>query len=362
MKRYTRAYYSRNQHVLHFLREEFVQYAREHPIKATARQYGIARNTVRRWVRRSLENPDAMLVDARKASHNHPMKMKEGHRLHLINTVKKKRAHGQRVIVAHLKQDLKLPYSVKTLIKALRAEGLWKAARPKKKQKRDLRHVTDRMAFGKCIQVDIKYLTDIPELTWSLRHSKLPKYQITARDRATGALWFAYSREKSTTSTTLFIEHLLNHLKKHGVLLPEVTVQTDNGTEFTCRYQSRKKKSLFENALREYKVGYARIPPACCTFNSAVESAHRLIEDECYGRMLHPKYGEFLEQAAEYQRYFNCGRQNSYRNATPLQLLEQRNTEIDPAILQLRPIEVDTLLISDALNRWKLWQKFEDSS
>jgi hypothetical protein len=45
------------------------------------------------------------------------------------------------------------------------------------------------------------------------KHSGFPSYQITARDVATGALWYAYAREKSTTNTKLFIEYLCNHLK-----------------------------------------------------------------------------------------------------------------------------------------------------
>ena len=46
-------------------------------------------------------------------------------------------------------------------------------------------------------QIDIKYLTDIPEYEiWRWEHH-FPKYLISARDYKTGAVYLAYTQEKS---------------------------------------------------------------------------------------------------------------------------------------------------------------------
>ena len=59
-------------------------------------------------------------------------------------------------------------------------------------------------AFEK-IQVDIKYLDDIPEFYHDFMQFLLPKYQITACCIRTGALFIGYTPQHSTTGTAIFI-------------------------------------------------------------------------------------------------------------------------------------------------------------
>ena len=72
----------------------------------------------------------------------------------------------------------------------------------------------------------------------------LPKYQITARCIRTGALFIGYTQQHSTTGTAIFIYRLFSHLKRYGVNPAEITIQTDNGTEFTAPWNSLKKHFL----------------------------------------------------------------------------------------------------------------------
>ena len=302
------------------------------------------------------------MVDARPATSTHPQKMIMFWRLYLKEIVGERIQYGQRVIAAHIRRDGKIPYSLKTVIKVLRQLGLYKPAKRRQVKKRDMRYMSKRLRFGERIQVDIKYLTDIPELKSAMKHGELPRYQITARDCATGALWLGFTKEKSSsTSTTLFIELLLDHLSAYGVDVHDCAIQTDNGREFTSWYKTEK-KSLFEMALAQRIVTHRRIPFRACTYNSMVESSHRLIEDECYGNMFLPSYQTFFEKTGEYQRWFNIERMNSYRGGSPLTLLKHKAAEIDPAVLILKPLEVDTLLNRETLERWRSWQKKKDSA
>jgi len=143
------------------------------------------------------------------------------------------------------------------------------------------------------IQIDIKYLTDIDNLKpyFSCEENKFKgikcKYQITARDVSTGASIVAYCDDKSLTYTSMFVQTVLYpFLKQFKKLdLKKVTVQTDNGNEFTNRYKRTKgqspKKSSFtifiEDKFKRHKTNI----PKHCTANSDVESFHWSIERDC---------------------------------------------------------------------------------
>ena len=164
----------------------------QHSIKAAIRKYEASHNGQRLWLRRYQADPSARLVNARPPSTNHPQKMSYGWQQTICDAVRLCLARSQRVIASRIKAKTHFPASTKTVLKILKQNGLWKTRHTRKVQKRNLRHVNDMLRFCEKIQVDIKFLTDIPELKLTMKRAGLPKYQITARDCATGALWIGY--------------------------------------------------------------------------------------------------------------------------------------------------------------------------
>ena len=359
---YLCSYNERNPDVLHHLRLQMVLTAQQTSNKAAARTHQVDVKTVRLWRRRYEEDPHARLVDRRPETTNHPQRLPPGIQLHLKNTVEKRIRMDQRVYATQLCQHDRLlaPYSAKTLIKHLRRMGLYKTRKKKPARFKDLRNVSDAMSFGDCIQVDIKYLTDIPELKWSLKCANLPRYQITARDRATGATWICYARQKSTTATALFIEYLLEHLWNHGVDTSNFCVQTDNGPEFTVWYLSSK-KTLFEQTLTRFGIAHRCIPAGQCQYNSTVESFHNSIEILHYSNVQRPQYRQFFAETEAFQQAYN-ERHNAYRGYSPRTAFEKRHPDIDLGVLTLKPIELDRLITRERCNRWRSWQEWEDSA
>ncbi|MGI9256847.1 MAG: hypothetical protein ACR2PY_07930 [Salinispira sp.] len=69
--------------------------------------------------------------------------------------------------------------------------------------------------------------------------------------------------------------------------------------------------------------------------------------------MMNPKLNEFLKEAEEYQIDFNYRRFNTYRKGTPMDLLRQRNTDVNSDILRLRPIIMEQRLTRPTLDRWR---------
>lgn len=143
------------------------------------------------------------------------------------------------------------------------------------------------------IQIDIKYLPDIDNLKTYFANSKNGykgircKYQITARDVATGAAIVAYCEDKSVTCTKIFLEEIFYHFWKQfkGLNLKKITIQTDNGLEFTNRhiktYGKEPEKSSFTIFIEDKFKKHRMNIPGHCTADSDVESFHWSIERDC---------------------------------------------------------------------------------
>lgn len=172
----------------------------------------------------------------------------------------------------------------------------------------------------------------------------LPKYQFTARCVRTGALFVAYATEKSLLNACIFIILLIEHIKKYYPDLKVIIIQTDNGTEFTAPWNSIK-DSIFTIILEKYEhLIHRRIPPGAKTWQSDVETSHRIIEDEFYSYELIDSYDDFFKKAEEYVTFFNFKRFNTYKNATPKELLEELSPEIDENILYFKPVLLDNFI------------------
>ena len=341
---------------IHSMRLKYVRYAQDHGVRACHQKYGVSRNTIKKWVDRYKEDPHRPLLDRRPKTTNHPDKMSDEWVEQICIYASYRVARELPIYAAVLQRRLCVPYSVRIIIKVLRTHGLYPdAKKPKKKKRIDLRHISAQLGFGETIQVDVKYLRDLKWIAWGIKRYELPKYQFTARDRATGAVWLGYAYEKSTTNTALFIEHVLMHLKRYGVDLSTVTIQTDNGTEFTTWWQSPK-ITLFEEMIDVCGAQRRCNPIGACTFNSAVESFHRTIEIECYHDMWMPTYKNFFRDVQQYQKHFNFERVNSYRGANPLALLIEKAPHVDPEVLELKPILIDRLLTREKYMAWREWR------
>ncbi len=335
-------------------RLELVMEAMEHGIKPTARKYGTTVKTVRKWVRRYEAQKKAGLVELSRRPHTSPRATKMWVRFKLKQEVVKLQQAGKRKSASRLKRELALPVSVPTVLKILREEGLWRPGRKVVEKKRDLREVKQRLKALEKLHVDVKYLDDIPELYEEYLHHRLPRYQFTARCVRTGAIFFAYAREKSVTNAALFLLALYQHFQAYGIRLEGSVVQTDNGTEFTAPWNSPR-VTIFTNLVeRCWGASHHRIPPGAKTYQSNVESFHRWIEEELYAAETFASEYEFLHKAARYQAWFNCTRYNSYKGDTPLHLFRKTYPEVSADALVFPPVVLDNLLeqYKDVLALW----------
>ena len=324
-------------------RAAMVKYAIEHGNKPAARKFQTSVKTVRKWRIRFENGKRPALKDKSRRPVHSPNSILPFWYFKILDICKKAQKRKKRINAVLIKRKYNIPYSTKTILKVMRESGYMPQKRRKYQRKRDLREIKKQLKPFEKIQVDIKYLDDIPEFYTAYRVFRLPKYQITARCVRTGALFYTYAIEKTSTNTTMFLLRLGEHLQAHGVDLKTVAIQTDNGTEFASTWNSLK-DCVFTKAIEQiWKSEHKTIPPGAKTWQSDVETSHRLIEDEFYAFEEFPTRFQFFRKAATYQRWFNLQRNNSYKQGTPLGIMQQAQVNYDPGIMILKPILIDSI-------------------
>ena len=333
-----------------FLRYEMARYADEHGIKPAARTFNTTVKTVQKWFTRWKPGTMQGLDELSRAPINPSVKITKAQRNKAIKLKKKMPSFG----AARLKRDYNLTLSEKAMRKIWREEGLLKKKRRKHKTKNDLRALKAAWRLCEQIDIDTKDLIDIPELWPQIQDNGLPKVQYTAREVVSGLHYVAYADERSLTYSSLFVDILINHLQSCGVSLNGSRIQTDNGSEFIGSWNA-KKDSAFTKTVQSVKgLEHQTIPPGAHTWQSDVETAHRLIEDEFYEVETLRSRDDFLAKITTYNLWFNAVRKNSYKgNKTPWDIVQERNPNISPDIVALPPFYLDELFNKkfDSINK-----------
>jgi len=328
----------KNKSLIYDLRREMVDfYFSSHSYRDTAEFFEVNVKTVIKWVKRYKEEGLEGLKDRKRAPnvvHNKTKKEVED----LIIALRKQSHFGAK----RLKEEFNLPVSTGAIYRIIKQNGLVRKQRKKWKTKRDLREIKKRLKPFEKIQVDIKYIDDIPEFYPFYKSLNLPRYQITARDVRSGALYFFYTKERSVTATTTAMKILLTHLFDYGIKPEDITIQTDNGNEFSG-IRIHHDRGFRAYLKKEMGVNHMYIPPGRPNANADVESSHRLIEDEFYKVEGVKRKREFLDKAYTYQAYFNLYRKNSYKGwKTPKNIIQEYNLPVE--ILTLPPVIIDDIL------------------
>lgn len=326
----------------HNFRMEMVQYALKHNVSAAAQVYKSTRKTVRKWRDRYLkEGPKGLIEQSRAANRvNNKMSAKEE-----AEILKLREYHKDRWGAWRLKDRYDLERSVGAIHRVIKQHGRVRKKKRKWQVQVDLREKKAQLRPFAEIQWDTKDLIDIPNYYEAMCFLGLPRYQYTARDVRTGALYISHGRSNNSTNMATFARYVLEHLKGCGVNVCAIRHQSDNGPEFQ-KTTYKKEMGAFESVVKSYKgATYDTIPPRHCTWQSDVETSHRLIEDELYCCEPFRSKDEFYGKAAAYQLYFNNHRANRYKiGGMPITILKKEAPDINTQALNLQPILLDANL------------------
>lgn len=127
-------------------------------------------------------------------------------------------------------------------------------------------------------------------------------YQYTFIDEYSRFRYLEAFREHSTYSSAMFIKHCVQRF-------PYVIecVQTDNGFEFTNRYNSKEtvRKNLFEITLDELGIRHKLIKCMTPRHNGKVERSHRKDNEYFYAKHSFYSFDDFRRQLAVWERKYN---------------------------------------------------------
>ena len=321
-------------------RYELVRYAKKHGVKPAARYFNTTPKTVRKWLNRWEPGSMRGLTDQSRAPKNPHRYITERQREKVIELKKQYPSFGAQ----RIKNNFNLPISVKAIRKIWHQEGLVKKKRRKHKTKQDLRAVKAQWRLFEQTSIDTKDLDDIPELWPQIKDLKLPLVQYTAREVVSGMQYIAYAQERSLIYATLFAKRIISHLTACGVDLDNCRFQTDNGSEFIGSWNAQHDSSFTTTVTAVEGLEHTTIPPGAHTWQSDVETVHRLIEDEFYEVETFQNRYDFLIKASSYNLWFNVARSNSYKgNRTPWEIAYERNPKLDRRLPALPPVFLDEL-------------------
>jgi transposase len=313
----------------HFtIRKAVAQEAMEKGIKPTARRFGVSKNTVKLWLRRYQKEGNDGLMDRRAGPHNIPHKTSAENEARILEIRKTAPCYGPK----RLKHFFDLEPSIGAIQRIIKQHGLVRKVRRRHQKKNDLREVKARSykAFEK-LQMDIKYLTDIPPYWEQMQRFKLPKFQYTVRDVKSGMLFLGYADEVSEINARTMIHHILEQITPR--FKGTVIVQTDNGVEFNGTTKNIE-QNHFGYAVRETGSRHVYIAPGCCNMNGDVESIHATIEEEFYNMTHFGSREDFFRKAESYRQFYNLERPNYSKGAkTPWLIAQQDHPDCDLASL-----------------------------
>ena len=320
-------------------RLRLVHSARQLGIKPAARLFRTTVPTVRKWLRRYQQQGPRGLIELSRAPHHQPGKTPPAIEQRVLALRQQLPTFGARRLI----REFDLPLSHRALERIWRQHGLLRPRHRKYQRKQDLAHIKATWRVFQQISADTKDLNDIPHYWPQAQAFDLPAVEYTARDVRSGLLFWAFAQRRSAAASSVFAARIQQHLERCGVSLRDLVWQTDNGGEFVGSFDRQGRRIGFPAALGDSQ--HVRIPPAAHTFQSDVETVHRLVEDEFFDLESFSSRGDFLAKSFTYQLYFNLARPNSHKQyLTPWQIIEQLEKRPPLQLCLLPPVFLDYYL------------------
>lgn len=323
------------------VRQQIIRYAQRHGNKPAARHFGCNVRTVREWRKRFDSGGTRALTNRSRAPHRCPHKTPKAVEDEVIAKRKSAKCYGPKRL-KYFNPSLKV--STGAIYRILKERGLLRKNRKKYQRKQDLREVKARYRALTHHQEDVKHLYDIPFYWSQMTTLGLPKYEYTVRDTKGGFTVMGFSNEYNEQYSTMLTELYLQHLKSFGIDVKEVTIQTDNGSEFGAKKRDVMTPGFVNMIMIEHGANHQYIPPGCSNANADVESFHNTVEREFFDLECFGSRAEFFRKAQVYQSFYNFSRPNfSKKGKTPLQIFLEDRPGVSPEVLNFPVYDLDAL-------------------
>ncbi len=275
-------------------RQALVKYSYKHGVTKAAIKYKTNRQYVYRW-RNRYDGTLQSLADKSHKPHSHPNQHTE-EEIKLISDMRRRNPHDGLVVFWVKLMQRGYTRSITGLYRILRKRNEM-AIKPK--NPKYIPKPYEPMHYpGERVQIDVKF---VPAscIVGDAKGEKF--YQYTAIDEYSRFRYVEAFREHSSYSSAVFLDHMLKAFK-----FPVKCVQTDNGSEFTKRFSSKKNSTtLFEDALKSHNIQHKLIKPFTPRHNGKVERSHRKDNEYFYATHSFFSFDDFSRQLKNYNYKYN---------------------------------------------------------
>ena len=246
-------------------RQSLMKYTEKYGVSRASRKYNKSRSYIYFWKQR-WDGSVASLACQSRRPHSHPNQHTEAE-LKLIRDMRRRNPTLGMVELWHRLRQRGYTRCPESLFRVMRKMGLFPAEKPKNTYK--------------------------------------PKpYEQMTRPGERVRFLAAYP-EQSTYSSADFLRRLTAWYARRGIKVE--CVQTDNGSEFTNRFSSRKRElpTLFQRTAAELGIRHKLIRPYTPRHNGKVERSHREDQKRFYSCHAFYSLDDFAKQLAVHNRRSN---------------------------------------------------------
>lgn len=276
-------------------RQALVTYAKEHGVTAAAMRYHTNRQYVYRWLRR-YDGTSGSLMDKSRRPRYHPNQHTDAELKLVFDMWRVNKDCGLVVFWAKL-QGRGYKRAISSLYRLLRRHSLRRA---KPQNPKYVPKPYEQMKYpGERVQIDVKC---VPAscLTGGIKGRKY--YQYTAIDEYSRLRYLEIFEAQNQYCSAIFLTHAISCF---GFRIE--CVQTDNGFEFTNRFNPRAagQEHLFDKALAGLGIRHKLIRPYTPRHNGKVERSHRKDNEYFYGKYKFDSLEGLKKRLAVYNRKYN---------------------------------------------------------
>lgn len=278
-------------------RQSICRYAQKYGITAAAIRFRKHKSYVHRWLHRYDGTSKSLLKQStRPQSHPNAHTAEE---LKWIEDYKRRTPHGSLVDVwLSLRANKGYSRTIPGLFRAMRRLGYYRVKEKKKPVKAG---VMEQMSYaGEKVQIDVKF---VPRVCVTSQ-TPIRMYQFTAIDEYSRLRYIEGFDENSSYTAKIFLINTLKYFW-NNYRIKVKCVQTDNGREFTNRFDRYPKETLFENILKRLKIPHKLIRPYTPRHNGKVERSHREDQKRFYDVRRFYSLQDFRLQLEKHLKYTN---------------------------------------------------------
>lgn len=296
-------------------RQSVVKYAIKNSVAKAACKYNRSRSYIYFWLKR-YDGTIESLADRSKRPHSCPNQHTEAE-LKLIGDMKHRNPD---LGIDELWLRLKNRGYTRCLTSLYRVLKRMNALPEKPQKPKYVPKPYEQMSHpGERVQIDVKV---VPKSCYpDLYKQGVRLFQYTAIDEYSRMRYLFAYEEQNTYSSADFLKRTVAYFSRLGVKVE--CVQTDNGFEFTNRFnpQGSKRETLFERTARELGIRHKLIRPYTPRHNGKVERSHREDQKRFYSTHSFYSLKDFATQLAVYLTRSNNRPMRPLKYATPREII-----------------------------------------